>query len=209
MILHHGSKDSKNFSNAYVDGLGQSDSREENYKFLHISALPEDMDTGSSSVSPFNNAINKYINIGSMWGTQTNFNPKKRLTLYNQTDKRWGKIRSRHSKRHLSENCEDRRNTRQGNKGLNNYPYYGTSTKFMQINNKPRHLPWLGQKKNKKPKRAWSNTKENLAQNHILIKHEKAKKAISNAFGGSKKESNDYEDKLTANLPGIYIIELA
>ena len=93
-----------NFSNAYIDGLGQNDSREENYKFLHISALPEEVDAGSSSVSPFNNAINKYINIGSMCGTQTNFNPKKRLTLYNQSDKRWGKIRSRHSKRHLSEN---------------------------------------------------------------------------------------------------------
>lgn len=59
---NHGSKDSKRFqSNAYIDGLDQNNSNEGNEKLLHISALPEDMDMGSNSRSPFSNAINKYI----------------------------------------------------------------------------------------------------------------------------------------------------
>lgn len=59
--MHTGSKDSKNFANAYLDNLGGSDSNEINNKMLHVSALPEDVEVGGNT-SPFNNAINKYIN---------------------------------------------------------------------------------------------------------------------------------------------------
>lgn len=60
-ILHYSSKDSKNFANAYLDNLGSNDSNDVNNKLLHVSALPEDIEIGSNA-SPFNNAINKYIN---------------------------------------------------------------------------------------------------------------------------------------------------
>lgn len=141
-----------------------------------------------------------------MWGTQANFNPKKRLTLYNQVDKRWGKVASRQTKRHLSENWEERRNEYLSNKGFGNYPYYGTSTKFMQMNGKPRQLPWLGEKVSKKAKRASSNVKENLTQNQIFIKQEKRNKIINTAFGKKKREIAEYEDKFKANHRGKYSI---
>jgi len=59
-MRNYASKDSKNFSYAYLDGLGRSNSQDKNKK-LNVSALPEGIEIGSTA-SPFNNAINKYIN---------------------------------------------------------------------------------------------------------------------------------------------------
>lgn len=39
-----------------------------------------------------------------MYGTQTQFNPKKRLTLYDQNGNGWGHFGSRQSKRQQSQN---------------------------------------------------------------------------------------------------------
>jgi len=60
-LRNHASKDSNNFSYAYLGGLGRSNSQDENQKQLHISAIPENTEVGLSA-SPFNNAIKKYIN---------------------------------------------------------------------------------------------------------------------------------------------------
>lgn len=40
---------------------------------------------------------------GNMYGTQLQFNPKKRLTLYDQNGKRWCNFGSRQSKRQQSQ----------------------------------------------------------------------------------------------------------
>lgn len=79
--------------------------------------------------------IKSSYNIGGMCReTQPYFNPKKRLTLYDQTGKRWCKIGSRQSKRHQSENYADRRSSNYNNTG--NCPYFGTSSKFANMNGK-------------------------------------------------------------------------
>jgi hypothetical protein len=84
-----------------------------------------------------------------------------------------------------------------------NYPYYGTSTKFMQMNGKPRHLPQLGEQSSHKVERASLNRKENLDNNQILIKNEKVRNIISNAHKCDPEEiEHEYDDKLRANLPG-------
>lgn len=93
------------------------------------------------------------------------------------------------------------------NKGFGNYPYYGTSTKFMQMNNKPRQLPCLGEKARRKPKRASSNTKENLSNNQNFIKSEKRDKMISSAFGSKNNRATpEYGDHMRANLPGKFMV---
>lgn len=63
-----------------------------------------------------------------------------------------------------------------------NYPYYGTSTKFMQMNGKPRQLPLLGEQASHKVERQSLNRKENQDSNQILVKNEKVKKIISSVY---------------------------
>jgi len=94
-------------------------------------------------------------NIGSMWETQAQFNPKKRLTLYDQSGKRWWKIGSRQSKRHQSENYVDRRNSNQ---------------------NKPRQLPQLGQQSSEKRMNSNNNNNPQFGHNHISVKYNKENK---------------------------------
>ena len=57
----------------------------------------------------------------------------KRLTLYDQTGKRWWKIGSRQSKRHQSENYADRRSS---NYNTGTHPYFGTGSKIASMNGK-------------------------------------------------------------------------
>lgn len=42
-----------------------------------------------------------------MYGTQTQFNPKKRITLYDKHGKRWCNFGSRQAKRHQSQNQKE------------------------------------------------------------------------------------------------------
>ena len=54
-----------------------------------------------------NIGINKGYNPVSMYGTQTKFNSKKRMTLYDQNGKKWWNFGSRQSKRHQSQKQND------------------------------------------------------------------------------------------------------
>lgn len=76
---------------------------------------------------------------GYMYGTQMQFNPKKRLTLYDQNGKRWADFGSRQSKRQQSQNHHH--NNRIGT--TDSYPYYGVKQKFVKVNRKARQLPQL------------------------------------------------------------------
>lgn len=76
---------------------------------------------------------------GYMYGTQMQFNPKKRLTLYDQNGKRWADFGSRQSKRQQSQN--NHHNNRIGT--TDSYPYYGVKQKFVKVNRKARQLPQL------------------------------------------------------------------
>ena len=78
---------------------------------------------------------------GNMYGTQLNFNPKKRLTLYDQNGKRRYEFGSRQAKRQQSQNHPKYGNQRVGT--TDSYPYYGTSQKFNKVNRKARQLPHL------------------------------------------------------------------
>lgn len=74
---------------------------------------------------------------GYMYGTQMQFKPKKRLTLYDQNGRRWCDFGSRHSKRQQSQN-----HYRIGT--TDSHPYYGVKQKFVKVNNrKARQLPQL------------------------------------------------------------------
>jgi hypothetical protein len=110
---------------------------------------------------------------------------------------------SRQTKRHQSENVVDRKNSHQSS-GVNNFPYYGTSSKFMQMNGKPRQLPQLGEQSSQKVERVSNNRKEKMTSaTPMLAKHEKTKKALSSMFRSHKdKAIEDHEDKLKANLFG-------
>lgn len=75
---------------------------------------------------------------GYMYGTQMQFNPKKRLTLYDQNGKRWKDFGSRQSKRQQSHN-----NNHYRIGTTDSYPYYGIKQKFIKVNRKARQLPQL------------------------------------------------------------------
>lgn len=136
-------------------------------------------------------------NIGGMCETQAQFNPKKRLTLYDQTGKRWCKIGSRQSKRHQSENYVDRRNSNQNKYGNDGYPYTGQKNKFLKLNHKPRQLPQLGQQSSQKRMNSNKNGHIPFGHNHISVKHNKEnKKAPTSAFraktGSIQNEDEDF-----------------
>jgi hypothetical protein len=78
---------------------------------------------------------------GNMYGTQLQFNPKKRLTLYDQNGKRRFDFGSRQAKRQHSQNHQKYGNYRIGT--TDGYPYYGTRQKFVKVNRKARQLPHL------------------------------------------------------------------
>ena len=78
---------------------------------------------------------------GNMYGTQLHFNPKKRLTLYDQNGKRRFDFGSRQAKRQQSQNHQKYNNYRVGT--TDGYPYYGTRHKFIKVNRKARQLPQL------------------------------------------------------------------
>lgn len=135
-------------------------------------------------------------NINGMCETQTHFNPKKRLTLYDQTGKRWCKIGSRQSKRHQSENYVDRRNSNQNKYGNDGYPYYGQNSKFVQLNQKPRQLPQLGQQSSEKRMNS-KNGHAGFGHNQISVKYNKENaKVPSSAFraktGSIKNDDEDF-----------------
>ena len=48
--------------NAYLNDKDSNNSANENDKMIHISALPEEMNYENGFTSPFNNALNKYMN---------------------------------------------------------------------------------------------------------------------------------------------------
>lgn len=77
------------------------------------------------------------------------FNPKKRLTFYNQTGKRWCKVngnpQSRQAKRNQSENYMGSNDPKDYRKTASGYPYYGAHNKLIHVNRKARQLPNLGQ----------------------------------------------------------------
>lgn len=73
-----------------------------------------------------------------MYGTQMQFNPKKRLTLYDQNGKRWADFGSRQSKRQQSQNHH---HNRIGT--TDSVPYYEIKQKFVKVNRKARQLPQL------------------------------------------------------------------
>lgn len=73
----------------------------------------------------------------NMYGTQLQFNPKKRLTLYDQNGRKWHEFGSRQSKRQQSQN-----HYRIGT--TDSHPYYGMKhNKFIKVNRKARQLPHL------------------------------------------------------------------
>lgn len=73
-----------------------------------------------------------------MYGTQMQFNPKKKITLYDNSGMKWRDMGSSQAKRQQSHNNH---HYRIGT--TDSYPYYGIKQKFVKINRKVRQLPKL------------------------------------------------------------------
>lgn len=177
-----------NAINKYKLNNAKTHTKKGNSKFYKSSAMGKRTNKIKGMKSSYN--------INGMWETQTHFNPKKRLTLYDQTGKRWCKIGSRQSKRHQSENYVDRRNSNNQNKyGNDGYPYYGQNNKFVNLNHKPRQLPQLGQQSSEKRVSSKANCQIGFPQNNSSVKYNKENSKVPSSAFRAKTGSIKHSDE--------------